>query len=97
MIAPQDFTTVMLRTVLIPKTAQKPILAGEFVGYFIRAAWLETPWDDYPFPDIRRDPAESNAVLRLIRMGPGLLVYLDKLKNLAVSRNGKVQFCSREL
>ena len=97
MIAPQDFTTVMLRTVLIPKTAQKLILASEFVDYFIRAAWLETPWDDYPFPDIRRDPAESNAVLRLIRMGPGLLVYLDKLKNLAVSRNRKVQFCSHEL
>ena len=97
MIAPQDFTTVMLRTVLIPKTAQKLILASEFVDYFIRAAWLEAPWDDYPFPDIRRDAAESNAVLRLIRMGPGLLVYLDKLKNLAVSRNRKVQFCSHEL
>ena len=86
MIAPQDFTTVMLRTVLIPKTAQKLILASEFVDYFIRAAWLEAPWDDYPFPDIRRDAAESNAVLRLIRMGPGLLVYLDKLKKTSLSQ-----------
>jgi len=79
-ITPQDFTTVMLRTVLIPTTAKRPVLAGQFVDHLIRAAWVNETRDDYPFPDINRDPLASNASLRPIRMGPGLLVYLDKLK-----------------
>jgi iron(III) transport system substrate-binding protein len=79
-ITPQDFTTVMLRTALIPTTAQRPALAGQFIDHLIRAAWLDETTDSYPFPDINRDPLASNTSLRPIRMGPGLLVYLDKLK-----------------
>ena len=79
-ITPQDFTTVMLRTALIPTTAQRPALAGQFIDHLIRAAWLDETTDNYPFPDINRDPLASNTSLRPIRMGPGLLVYLDKLK-----------------
>lgn len=79
-VTPQDFTTVMLRTVLIPKTAQRPVLAGKFVDHLIRAAWSDETREDYPFPNINRDPLASNTSLRPIRIGPGLLVYLDELK-----------------
>ena len=79
-IAPQDFTTVMLRTVLIPNTALNPVAAGKFVDHLIQAAWSAEPQSTYPFPDINREQASSNTSLRPIRMGPGLLVYLDGLK-----------------
>lgn len=80
-IAPQDFTTVMMRTVLIPTTSQQPAIASKFVDHLIQAAWDENfSTADYPFPAINRDPAASDTSLRPIRMGPGLLVYLDKLK-----------------
>ena len=80
-IAPQDFTTVMMRTVLIPTTSQQPAIASKFVDHPIQAAWDENfSTADYTFPAINRDPAASDTSLRPIRMGPGLLVYLDKLK-----------------
>ena len=34
-IAPQDFTTVMMRTVLIPTTSQQPAIASKFVDHLI--------------------------------------------------------------
>jgi iron(III) transport system substrate-binding protein len=72
----------MMRTVLIPTTSQQPSIATRFAGHLIQAAWDESSSTaDYPFPTISRDPSASDASLRPIRMGPGLLVYLSKLKN----------------
>ena len=95
--APQDFTTVMMRNVLILTKSQQPSIATRFVDHLIKAAWDESSSTaDYPFPTISRDPSESDASLRPIRMGPGLLVYLDKLKSIAFSPNEKTPFCSPE-
>ena len=80
-IAPQDFTTVVVRNVLILTKSQQPSIATRFVDHLIKAAWDESSSTaDYPFPTINRNPAASDTSLRPIRMGPGLLVYLDKLK-----------------
>ena len=80
-IAPRDFTTVMMRTALIPTTSQNPKVAAKFVDHLIVSAWsAEETSVAYPFPAINRNPAASDTSLRPIRMGPGLLVYLDGLK-----------------
>ncbi len=79
-IQPSDFTTVMLRTALIPSTSAQPDLGGLFVDYLIRAAW--DGQGGGLLPPIRPAAQETTA-LRPIRLGPGLLVYLDRLKRAA--------------
>lgn len=79
-IQPQDFTTVMLRTALIPVASPEPELAGRFVDHLIRVAWTRDGAGDMPFPRIQPLELGKDATLRPIRMGPGLLVYLDRLK-----------------
>ena len=80
-IEPQDFTTVMLRSALIPASAPNPELAGHFIDHLIRLSWGKADPASYPFPPIIPDPAAgNNPSLRPIRLGPGLLVYLDDLK-----------------
>lgn len=79
-IQPQDFTTVMLRTALIPNTSDEPELAGQFIDHLIRLAWSETDQGNMPFPRIRPQASGNDAAMRPIRLGPGLLVYQDHLK-----------------
>lgn len=78
-IAPQDFTTVMLRTVLIPETAALPDQAGAFIDHLIEASWLDAD-STFAYPGITAEGLSGNASLRPIALGPGLLVYLDRLK-----------------
>jgi len=75
-ILPQDYTTVMLRSAIILREAPNPQLARAFLDHLLRAAWSEAA---FPFPTgpAVDEPAEA---LRPIRLGPGLLVYLDRLK-----------------
>lgn len=75
-ITPEDFTTMMLRTIVIPKTAQNTSAAHLFTDHLIRSAWLDDDTDDYPFPKILPD----STTFRPIKLGPGLLVFLDDLK-----------------
>lgn len=78
-IAPEDFTTVMMRTILIPNTTTFPDEAGLFVDHLIDVAWLGSD-SRFAFPGITPDDLSGNATLRPIQLGPGLLVYLDRLK-----------------
>lgn len=73
-ILPDDFTTVMLRSVLIPRNAPSPKQAQGFVDHMLQntrhlqhEALSET----------------SEAALHRIALGPGLLVFLDQLKKRA--------------
>ena len=79
LIAPEDFTTVMMRTALIPASAETPEAAGRFIDHLI-----ETGWSDgggrFASPGITPGTMSENASLRPIQLGPGLLVYLDRLK-----------------
>lgn len=67
-VAPQDYTAMMLRTAVILKTATAPDVAGLFVDHLLRGAWGAPP---------AKEVAEYT---RPIPLGPGLLVFLDRLK-----------------
>ncbi len=81
-VLPSDFTTVMLRSVVVPKTAPSPELAGRFADHM-----LEQAHSNSGNFDIRRwlGPSDGAALSR-INLGPGLLVYLDALKRRAFQK-----------
>jgi len=75
-----DYTHVMLRTALIPANAPRPALAGEFVDYLISPAAREVIADRTGLPPLDTDGLLRNPAFRPIRLGPGLMVFLDQLK-----------------
>lgn len=77
-IEPRDYTLIMLRTAAILKGSENADAAGWFLDHLIHAAWGTQNTDIYPFP--RYDTPQDTATHRPIRLGPGLLVYLDGLK-----------------
>ena len=77
-ILPSDFSIVMLRTMLIPRTSENPELAAEFLDFV-----LGQTFPDGNSPLLRStalDEANENSLHRIV-LGPGLLVYLDQFKN----------------
>lgn len=76
-ILPSDFTTVMLRTVLIPTEAPSPRLAQVFVDHMLEQSFTE---EENMLAGPALLPVTSEASLHRIRLGPGLLVFLDQLK-----------------
>ena len=72
----EDFTTLMLRSVLALKNAPNPEGAEAFLAHLLRAAW-DDPTGDFPFPNAS---GLGDTVRRPIRLGPGLLVFLDRFK-----------------
>jgi len=78
-IAPEDFTTVMMRSALIPASAQATEAAGRFIDHLIETGWTDGG-GRFAFPWITPGTMAQNASLRPIQLGPGLLVYLDRLK-----------------
>ena len=79
-ILPSDFTTVMLRTALIPSNALSPELAGLFVDHLLdRSHGVNA----LPLTNPALDLGRVEPSLNRIRIGPGLLVFLDQLKKRA--------------
>lgn len=75
-----DVSNLMLRTVLIPRNAANIRAAGRFIIFLVEM---------HRFPEIERQtgltPINSptmrfNNAFRPIRLGPGLLVFLDRMK-----------------
>lgn len=79
-IEPSDFTTVMLRSAVIPASADNPELGGDFLDHLIRSSWSAEGAAYYPFPPMLPELDPDRSSLRPIRLGPGLLVYLDPYK-----------------
>lgn len=79
-ILPSDFTTVMLRTAMIPHNAPSPQLSGGFVDHLLLQSHSRGE-SLLVHPDIDLKKIETS--LHRIRMGPGLLVFLDQLKKRA--------------
>ncbi|MEP5088854.1 MAG: ABC transporter substrate-binding protein [Paracoccaceae bacterium] len=79
-IEPHDFTTVMLRSAVIPTYADNPDLGGSFLDHLIRSSWSTEGESYYPFPPMPPELDPDRSSLRPIRLGPGLLVYLDQYK-----------------
>jgi len=94
-IQPRDFTTVMLRTALVPANSARPDLGGQFIDHLIRARWSDAEQSDLPFPRIALGASSKNAAFRPIRLGPGLLVYLDRLKRARFLREWEAAILQR--
>ena len=75
-VEPSDFTTVMMRTAIIPGTSPRPARAGTFLDFLLQRSWKGSigPFGSDAAPGVE---APSH---RPIPLGPGLLVYLDRLK-----------------
>ena len=81
-----DYTQVLMRTVLIPRTARHVDAARRFVDYLLSLKGQRFMAGSSALPPLRIDtdsrdtPAGAGATERAIPLGPGLLVYLDALK-----------------
>lgn len=76
----QDFQTVMLRTVLIPATSKNADLGGKMIDFLVRADTQSTLAQMTGLPPIKTTVNPASKSIRPIRLGPGLLVFLDRLK-----------------
>lgn len=83
-----DYTIVMIRTAFIPKTAPNSAAAATFLGFLLSPDGqqaIESVSGLVPLTDDRSKPrmngllAQSNTLIP-IRLGPGLLTYLDTYK-----------------
>lgn len=76
---PADFTTVMMRTVLIPSTAVQTDQARRFVDFLLRLAWTDK--GDLPaLESLFVDLGQARDSIRRIPLGPGLLTFHDSYK-----------------
>lgn len=78
----QDFTNVMLRTVLIPTTAQDIEAAGAMID-MLAALGMRDVAGHWPLPSLSLSGAWENTGFGPIRLGPALMVYLDPLNRRA--------------
>lgn len=76
---PSDFTTVMMRTAVIPSTASNRVGAQRFIDFLLDEAWSGDEQTSSIKP-LFVDLSEVQDSLRRIRMGPGLLIFLDSYK-----------------
>ncbi|MDJ0992451.1 MAG: ABC transporter substrate-binding protein [Dinoroseobacter sp.] len=78
-ILPSDFTTVMLRSALIPQSSQNPAYSEQFIDHLLDQSFeggaLRVP------ENALGTRAQDGVDLRPIELGPALLVYLDRFKN----------------
>lgn len=90
-VMPEDYTLVLLRTALIPRTAPNVAEAGRFLDYLLsprgqailgRQVGLQPIMPSAAGAPLSPHAREGTRVraLRPIPLGPGLLVYLDALK-----------------
>lgn len=86
-VALQDFSTIMLRTALVPATAENPETAGKMIDFLISSETQSTLADLTGLPPVLREQQEESNALRRIHLGPGLLVFLDKLRRQTFLRN----------
>jgi iron(III) transport system substrate-binding protein len=74
----QDFTNVMLRTAIIPSTANDIAAAGDMIDMLSSLALRAAP-GNWPLPSLNQSGDAAAVGFSPIRLGPALLVYLDPL------------------
>jgi len=79
-IEPEDYTTVMLRTALIMEDAPNKNAAEDFMDHLLELAWTNAESAEFMFPNKTQEEVDRTTRLRPIRLGPGLLVNLDRFK-----------------
>lgn len=78
-IEAQDFTHILLRTALIPRTAPNPMLGAEFLDFLLSEEGQRLVEDETGLPRINEVALAASPHLRPIRLDPGLLVFVDPL------------------
>ena len=77
----EDFVSVMLRTALIPQTAVATEEAGRMIDFLAGMRSRPELAAQSGLPPVDLDESDANAaVVRPIRLGPGLLVFLDRMR-----------------
>ncbi|MFC5358704.1 extracellular solute-binding protein [Azospirillum himalayense] len=89
-VVPEDYTLVISRVAVIPRTAPRPQLAGRFIDYLLSPRGQEVVADRSALyaisSGIKREASASGlrsstaAPLHPIALSPALLVFLDRLK-----------------
>jgi iron(III) transport system substrate-binding protein len=75
-----DYTNIMMRSVLIPEQSTNPVSAGQFIDFLLGKDGRILLEKKAGLPPLVPNATENTSGLRPIRLGPGLLVYLDQLK-----------------
>jgi iron(III) transport system substrate-binding protein len=83
----QDYVTVMMRTAFIPRNAQNPDVARRMIDFLLSKPTQESLAETTGLPPVFEGASDKQKALRPIRLGPGLLVFLDRLKRQAFLRN----------
>lgn len=78
----EDFANVMLRTALIPATAQSTEAAGTLLDALLREGLRETQ-GSLVLPPLGGASDDARLSFGPIRLGPALMVYLDRLNRRA--------------
>lgn len=84
-VMPEDYTLVLLRTAVIPRTAAHPEQARRFLDYLLSPRGQHLLSQEARLlptvpGGIAADLGGRPEAFRPIRLGPGLLVYLDAMK-----------------
>ncbi|WP_439155013.1 ABC transporter substrate-binding protein [Yoonia sp.] len=74
----QDFTNVMLRTVVLLANARETEAAGAMIDMLARLGLRDAP-EEWPLPSLSQSGSGEAVGFGPIRLGPGLMVYLDPL------------------
>ena len=82
-LRPGDYTTVMLRTALIPEGARNPADAGRLIDFLAGMSARPALSRESGLPAIDAAALAAAPGLSPIRLGPGLLAGLDRLKRRA--------------
>ena len=93
----EDYTVVMSRVALIPKAAKNPELGAEFLTFIFSAAGQKILAEKMHMIALNTSVSGPNTAaalrqqlgqrLRPIRIGPGLLVYLDRIRRRKLLQN----------
>jgi len=75
----RDFTHVLLRTALIPTTAERPDLGGRFLDFLLSERGQKVLDAEARLPRIDGQALADNPHQRPIRLDTGLLVFIDPL------------------
>lgn len=91
---PDDYTLVMIRSVLIPSHANRPDLAGAFIDFLLSEQAREIVVSAFSVD--RTNAQLATAQARPIRLDPGLLVFLDRMKRNAFLKEWESAMGSRQ-
>jgi len=75
-----DYTHFMLRTALIPASAANAELGGQFIDFIVDTKARSLIEEQAGLPPIDGEALSQHQYFRPINLGPGLLVYLDRIK-----------------